>query len=340
MWETHAQFLSAATEQMHMGNFTSWHGQMEVSEAERAAGTNKCHFQGCFVYKSRLAMSRMKEKLADIVGPAHAHHAHLEQMHGSHAQAIAYCKKPDTAVPDTFMSVGITVSTGSGGGALQALSRLIFEGGKVRDLVDADNSHLFVRHHKGMFSLEALKSTPYKGKRIVLVFYGDPGSGKSTIARSLSPDTFYYTPSNYFVTGYCDQKVGWLDDIDKETKGSCNMVIPLRLLTKMTDDGEAWVDPKGGAPVPWNARVVVITTNVPPSEWYPGASDVNRKAMLRRLRHVFKFEGTFDETPVKVTKMQRELFGYLSTDQTWTAPVGEAGAFVEHVKELCADALQ
>lgn len=69
-----------------------------IYQQEKAPTTGKLHWQGYVEFKEQTTTKNAKRFLGDST--------HLEARKGSQEQAINYCKKSDTAVPDTMKEQG------------------------------------------------------------------------------------------------------------------------------------------------------------------------------------------------------------------------------------------
>jgi len=109
----------------------------------------------------------------------------------------------------------------------------------------------------------------------VTVYWGPPGIGKSKRARyEAGPDAFWLAQpqeSAVWWDGYAGQEVvvidefyGWLKRVQ---------------LQRLCDSTPEWV-PVKGAMYPFLAKRIIITSNVPPSQWWP---NVGLGPMERRL---------------------------------------------------------
>lgn len=123
-----------------------------------------------------------------------------------------------------------------------------------------------------------------------LVYWGPPGSGKSSRARLVLPDAFWLSRGNYNQT--------WWDGYDRhedvvidEFYGWCTR----DFLQRVCDRYPLQLPIRGGS-TNCLIRRVVITSNVHPSEWWP---KIGLGAMERRLTGVVYVDYSDDYPCVK-----------------------------------------
>lgn len=115
-------------------------------------------------------------------------------------------------------------------------------------------------------------------ERTVHVFWGDTGTGKSRRAWDEAGLSAYpKSPSTKFWDGYQDQGNVVID----EFRGDIGISHLLRWL----DRYPVLVETKGSGVV-LSARTIWITSNLPPTSWYPGLDGDTTSALLRRLNVV------------------------------------------------------
>lgn len=137
---------------------------------------------------------------------------------------------------------------------------------------------------------ECIRHAPKrKFKTCVHVYIGESGAGKTTRATVDAPDAFMVTPGmNHWFDGYNGR-----DDVivDEMRKGQYS----LGTLLSMMDQHPCSVQVKGGM-VNFAPRKLIITSNLPPSNWYTDETldFQSRTALWRRINVCKYFEKTDD----------------------------------------------
>lgn len=110
----------------------------------------------------------------------------------------------------------------------------------------------------------------------VHVRWGEPGSGKTRYIYDNHKD-IWDKPGGDWFDGYCGQEVAVFDDFYGGIKYD--------LMLKLLDRYPMRVPIKGGF-VQWRPRIIYITSNVPPEQWYKNI--VDKRALMRRLTTITK----------------------------------------------------
>lgn len=118
-------------------------------------------------------------------------------------------------------------------------------------------------------------------ERTTFVFWGTTGTGKSRRAwDEAGMEAYGKDPRSKFWDGYGIQKHIVID----EFRGG----IDISHLLRWTDRYPCRVEIKGSS-VPLVAEKIWITSNIPPTQWYPLLDDQTLAALMRRLT-VIEFE--------------------------------------------------
>lgn len=219
--------------------------------------------------------------------------AHFEQRIGTHEQAAAYANKSDTRVAGPW-TVGEWVSNEdqqAGLGQRTKKSTLT----DVKDAIDAGATdvELWSAHTSSMlryanafdkYRLVLSEATPRDQPKVV-VFWGPPGTGKSHKAREVCENN---GGGHWFQSGNGDN--AWWDGYDParhpvvvldDFKGGIKYTTLLRMLDKYPLNVET-----KGSTRRFTPKIIVITSNTPPNQWYfQNQQDANHdsSALLRRL---------------------------------------------------------
>ncbi len=226
------------------------------------------HFQGYIEFSAPQRHSAVRKML---------HGAHIEPRKGSRDQARDYCRKsPSLAEPVEF---GRWISGRGCRTDLLSIKEDI-DNGMAEDLVADTYFGSWCRYYKAFREYRRIKTPHRDFKTEVIVLWGPTGTGKSRLALRLLPEAYWKAPDGAWFDGYdsgdivLDDYYGWL---------------PYSLLLRLLDRYPLNVQTKGGhtAAAP---HLVVITSNLHPSEWYTGISRLNPgwyDALERRITWIF-----------------------------------------------------
>jgi len=227
-------------------------------QVEKASTTGQQHFQAAAWMKKREFRSTMKLFLPG---------AHLEPARGTPEENKVYCSKPETAEPGTFEEHGtMPAPTPGRRNDLEKVADHIMVNG-IESATDKYPA-VYIRYHCGMKALDA----HYQPARIpairevyVAAYWGDSGAGKSYSAEHYdTPDNTYRLPistSGLWFENYRGQRTLILEDF----RGG--QVFYAQLL-QLLDGYKIQIPFKGGYHwAAWDS--VIITSNLPPNEWYP-----------------------------------------------------------------------
>lgn len=225
-----------------------------VGQVERAPTTGKVHLQGFCV----LGVKRRSGQMKKLDG-----RAHWEQMKGTIAQAVAYCKKDDTRV-DGPWEYGEVKHAGRPS-TLELVGDMV-KAGKSDQEVAEEAPSVYMRYYKGIQALRvALKiRMPVRDwAPEIWVLYGPSRTGKSAFAHANWPDA-YWKPKDqgegYWWDGYMGEDVVVVDDM-------CGNRMKLTNAQNLMDRYPLEVPIKGGY-VQMVAHTYVFTTNLHPDQWY------------------------------------------------------------------------
>jgi len=183
----------------------------------------------------------------------------------------AYVHKEDTRVAGTQFQFGRaqTITTQSKekyDAAVQCC--------KNNQLLDCD-SELLVKNLGNLLKLQGLYLEPVETPECKGIwFYGEPGSGKSHLARNLYKDSLFIKGQNKWFDGYRGERNILLDDLDSNAFG--------HLLKIWADKWKCWGEIKG-ATVALRHERIIITSNFLPTELWPDNANI-RNAVQRRFR--------------------------------------------------------
>lgn len=206
--------------------------------------------------------------------------ARLFARKGTQDQAIDYCKEDGD-----WVEFGIRKKD-SERTDLYAFRDAILAGQTDLQLADS-NLGAFTRYPRLVDRLRAATPLTRTEDLHVAIYVGRPGTGKTKAAYAICP-TLYAFPigKDLWSDGYNGEKTVLLDDFS----GGMRLVDALRFL-----DRYPILIPKKGSFNWWCPNLIIITTNVHPSQWYDYTQRNDSAAALRRRIHaVFDFDNLDD----------------------------------------------
>lgn len=197
-------------------------------------------------------------------------------------QAADYCKKDGD-----FIEHGEISNPQQGARTdIRALMECISDGMSEIEVFER-HPECAMKYIKGMDRYRLLcqkRNAKGYNKKNVRVYWGETGTGKTRSAIEEFPDAFIVTAG---ITGL------WWDGYDGE---ECVVIdefrgnnCPLSMLLTILDGYATQVSIRGGSRI-LNAKTIIITSNIAPENWYEGADDESRKALLRRIDTTKKFQ--------------------------------------------------
>lgn len=151
------------------------------------------------------------------------------------------------------------------------------EGTSIRE-INREYTETFIRFHRGIekskFYFDLDKSRNWKTNCLIL--WGKPGSGKSHWANELAEQSGwrqYWKPKGEWWDGYDGEEMVIMDEFD----GDMNFA-----LFKNVVDRYRLVVPVKGGHVVFLARLLVITTNTDPQDWYQNTGQ-DLRSLTRRI---------------------------------------------------------
>lgn len=232
---------------------------------ETCPTTGRKHLQGYFEWVSSIRFTTLKLVLPKEI--------HLERRIGSAEQNRAYCSKEGD-----FFEVG-SISNPSPGkrNDLLALHNSLKSGASLTTISD-EHFPSFIRYPKAIQAWMMLHSPPRNWVPEVIVIWGVTGSGKTRKCFEADPTLWTWPGGGLWFDGYQGEDTVLFDDF----RGSDFKV---GYLLRLLDRYPMKVPIKGGF-VNWKPRKIYITSNLAPSEWYPGAAVRSQEALMRRLTSI------------------------------------------------------
>ncbi|AXH77239.1 MAG: putative viral replication protein [Circoviridae sp.] len=224
------------------------------------------HIQGFISFNGRKRLPFVKE----LVGTR----GHYEIARGTPAQNRAYCSKEG----GEFFEYG-ELPNGQGSRTdLAELQQCVESGASSKEIAQSFFSQ-FIRYHRGIEKAIHYRCEPREWKTEVRVYWGLTGTGKtSRVFTECGDDAPYPHPGGGWFDGYHGQRNALFDDFGGSE-------FKLSYLLKLLDRYPMLVPVKGGF-VQWVPRVIYITSNKSPDEWYANADSRHVDALTRRIEHI------------------------------------------------------
>lgn len=240
--------------------------------------TGTPHLQGYISFSVKKALGYVRNLVST--------RGHFERRQGSHQQASDYCRKanPDgqpakDPAADIFEYGTMPASQQGRRTDLEAVYACVRSGGRFGAVAEQFPGSA-IRYGSGIQRLISLH-TPVKPPFEIHVFWGTTGTGKTRrVYDFVSADKIWSCPGKcngtVWFDGYDGHEVALFDDLD----GSWFHVTKF---LKLIDRYPYRVPVKGGF-THWTPKHIFITSNIPPQDWYRGASENHQNAVMRKLR--------------------------------------------------------
>ncbi len=248
----------------------SWDYTFLAYQLEEAPGTGTPHLQGYVIWPSKLRLSSCRTIST----------GHWEPRRATHKKALEYVTKEDTRI-DGPWQMGVAPTPGRRTDIL-AVKDMIDSGATQLEVAD-ELFPCWVRHYKGFALYRKMKTTPRDWKTTVIVLYGPAGTGKTYAARDLpgavdmitAPQgTMWFDEYQGAPTVILDEFYGWISHSK---------------MLQLMDEYPCEVPVKHSFRT-WKPRLMIITSNIPPWEWYTDhwiKRPATMKAFARRLTKIY-----------------------------------------------------
>lgn len=196
--------------------------------------------------------------------------SHCEPAKGTPAQATTYCKKDGD-----YQEFGVCPGGAGRRNDLAKLYELIRGGADARTIADQFPSQ-YIRYRRSILDCIAEQAIERNWESDVRVLWGRTGTGKTRkVFDTHESKDIYVHPGDSWFNGYEGQEVALFDDYNGSE-------FKLSYLLKLLDRYKMKVPVKGGY-VQWIPKIIYITSNKDPQQWYTNALEEHRDAMFRRI---------------------------------------------------------
>lgn len=212
--------------------------------------------------------------------------AHLEPMRGNFTDNKAYCSKQGALV-----QFGDPPVCNGGRSDRNEVYRLLKSGATHYEVMQHDFSQ-YARFMKTIDRYYAMHPPAPRAQPVeVVLFFGPPGCGKTELARSQFPDS-YFLPigKNLWFTMFASgAKHVVIDDF----KANLALTDLLRLLDRYPLEVEV-----KGSHLWFYPETIIVTTNKSPHHWYIyNDRDYEKEALFRRFSSAFRFYKNDEKVP-------------------------------------------
>jgi hypothetical protein len=236
--------------------------------AKETGASGTPHLQGYLELEKKKTLGGLKTLLGITT-------IHLSIAKGSAAENMTYCSKENPpAVFGTPMKQGNRTD-------LDQVKEMLKSGAPMLEVAELDFTN-YVRYKRGFEGYQKLvqESVTFDPPK-VYVHWGVAGAGKTRKVYDTHPlESIWAWGGGQWFDGYDLHEVALFDDFDGSD-------ISYRLLLRVLDRYPIRVPVKGGF-VAWRPKVIYLTSNLSPQEWYNLADN---SALLRRLTTVTHFSG-------------------------------------------------
>jgi len=219
----------------------------------------------------------------------------IELCKGTHEQCRAYCMKQDTRQSGPWELGEYTDGRAVQGSAVAAMGRATQKASleEVKDAIlkGATDDELWLRffgvmlrHQKALNSFRlSIRAKERDWQTNLLVLYGPPGTGKSHTAKTICKKH----GGGFWLRKPKDHGTDWWDGYDGQPVVVLDEYygwLPFDSLCRLVDKNPYQVETKGSM-IPFTSKLVVITSNVPPREWYSeeAINAARWAALVRRM---------------------------------------------------------
>jgi len=243
-------------------------------QKEKAPTTGTPHLQIYFITKvnprnkNGFTMKWVKENLNSKMD--------IRKCKGTHKQCVAYCSKAETRTDGPwhigeYVEHEAQVAGGKQSGEKHKAKLLdikaAIDAGATDQELWQSNFELMSRAHKSFNAYRSsLKSNQRRETTKVLVMYGPSGTSKSHTANLIGQAN----GGAYWLRKPADGGIDWWDNYNGEPVVIIDEFygwLPFDTLLRLCDKYPYLVNTKGSF-VPFVAKLIIITSNKPPREWY------------------------------------------------------------------------
>lgn len=219
--------------------------------------------------------------------------AHYEPRAGTGEQARAYCMKEDSRVAGPWEKGEFRAKKPGRRTDIEQLRSLVVSNAPLSDIIrDGPGCAVkLVRQLQAARSVLAPRRTTVNLNIDVRCYFGDAGTGKTRQAWQdsashdpVQPYPYVKAADNKWWDGYEGQTAVVVDDY-----GGRGSVFPICYHLTLTDVYPLHTLEVKGGHVSANFTLIIFTSNLPPSDWFPDATPDRLNAVIRRFKKIVYF---------------------------------------------------
>lgn len=248
-----------------------------VGQLEQCPETERLHLQGYFELTRPQRITWIKANWPGF------DRAWFEPRRGTQQEAVAYCEKEESRI-DGPWRCGEPTTKGKRSD-LDAIA-LALNAGETVSTVGFNFPSTFMRYGRGIRDYANLVRALIKvdWEMEVIVLWGAPGSGKTSLAKSSFPDAYEWMPqrgNTVWWDGYMGEHTIIIDEFANN--------FPYHYALRILGDAGCRVEFKGGT-VQLMAKRIVVTSMDSPLDWWKNMTE-HRYALYRRIHFCYKLTG-------------------------------------------------
>jgi hypothetical protein len=235
--------------------------------------TNNVHYQ-CYIHFSNAAKGTAINTALGVPEKS----LKWYKCGGTEQENINYIDKERTTAPGG--KVGELGVAAHGQGKSHKLEEAVDILRRTRSLAEVAEQMpvTFIQHHRGLERFLQITTHARARAPTVYVYWGTTGTGKTHEAiekfKALGIDYYVKSPNTKWFDGINGHKGLLIDEF--------NGGAPIEDVLRWLDKYECGVEVKGGS-AQLTATTIIITSNIEPRDWYPGARAHQIDALLRRF---------------------------------------------------------
>lgn len=232
-----------------------------IYQLELCPKTEREHYQGYVVFNGNWRLKRLKKLISNT--------AHWECRVGSHEEATAYCEKEESRYIDPRIGCEVMYRWGSYKKYLSKQGERIdlyrayesvMNQHSTIDIIHQDPS-TFIKFHRGISVMKGYLSIKRNWKPDVLIYWGEPGSGKTRKASDDNPVAYWKSSNSKWWDSYDGESCVIIDDFRFDWKDWSESY-----MLQLCDRYPMKVEAKGSSNE-FLAKKIIFTSNHHPSEW-------------------------------------------------------------------------